>query len=93
MKRKTFIQNLVVGATGAMLLPNITFPKSDKVVKENTGWIKTEHRSDDYNAFIKCDAIEKNTKIVHISDSHLTVFKNGKSEFPEFAKRMKKGSK
>jgi len=90
MKRKKIIQNLVVGATVAMLLLNITFSKSDKVVKENTGWIKTEHRSDDYNALIKCDAIEKNTKIVHISDSHLTVFKNGKSEFPEFAKRMNK---
>jgi len=39
---------------------------------------------------IKCNEIQNNIKIIHIADSHLTVFQDGKTEYPDFAKRMNK---
>lgn len=90
MNRKKFLSSILLGAIGAGFLPHSLFPKSIEPTEEIDGWLKTEHSSDDYTALIKCDAIECDTKIVHISDSHLTVFKNGKTEFPEFAERMNK---
>jgi len=93
MNRKTFINNLSIGAIGTVLMPQLNYSaslNSNESNNEITNWLKSEQSGDDYNTFIKCDAIEKNTKIIHISDSHLTVFKNGKTEYPEFAERMNK---
>lgn len=91
MNRKIFLQNISVGAIGTILLPSLSYPEHSKFYQQNeeiNDWLKTEQSGDDYNTVIKCESIKKDFKIIHISDSHLTVFKDGKTEYPEFAKRM-----
>jgi predicted phosphodiesterase len=91
MNRKSFLHNFSIGTIGAIIFPSITFPisyKSDELKKSISEWLKTDHSGDDYNTVIKCDQVNSDTKIIHISDSHLTVLKDGKSEYPELAERM-----
>ncbi len=91
MNRKAFLHNISIGTIGSILLPSLSYPVQSKEPNGKiAGWLKTEHSGDDYNTMIKCGSIKKDFKIIHISDSHLTVFKNGKSEYPEFAERMNK---
>lgn len=93
MNRKTFLHNISAGAIGTILLPSFSYSKHSKLNEPNreiTEWLKTEQSGDDYNTLIKCESIKKDFKIIHISDSHLTVFKDGKTEYPDFAKRMNK---
>jgi len=93
MNRKAFLNNLSIGAIGTVILPSISFPadqKSNEPKGEINDWLESEQNGDDYNTLIKCNSIQKDTKIVHIADSHLTVFKDGKTEYPDFAERMNK---
>jgi len=88
MKRKTFLYNLSLGTIGTILFPSLSYTENNKSVKKSFHWLQVKHSGDDYHTVIKCDAIKKKLRIVHITDSHLTVLKNGVSEFPEFAERM-----
>ncbi|MEN8192924.1 MAG: metallophosphoesterase [Bacteroidota bacterium] len=93
MNRKAFLHNISIGTIGTILLPSLSYPvhfKSSEPNGEITDWLKTEQSGDDYNTVIKCDHLTKDIKIIHISDSHLTILKNGKSEYPDFAERMNK---
>ncbi len=91
MNRKTFLHNISIGTIGTVMLPSLNYPLHNNTDESNENaneWLKTDHKGDDYNAVIKCNKVKNDMKIIHISDSHLTVLKNGKSEYPEFAKRM-----
>jgi len=93
MNRKAFLHNISIGTIGSILLPSKSYPLHFNLNRPNgeiADWLMTEQSGDDYYTVIKCDLIKKDLKIIHISDSHLTVLKNGKSEYPDFAKRMNK---
>jgi len=90
MNRKRFLQNVALGSA-SVLFPwnNILFGKPDpKNNLQIDDWLNVEHSCDDYNAVIRCKEIKENIKLVHISDSHISILPNGKSEFPEYTARM-----
>ena len=91
MKRKSFLNTLAVGTIG-MLLPGKSYGSIHKLKGNGFAcdkeWLLTEHIYDDYSAEIKCDALKEELKLIHISDSHLSILKNGVSELPEFTGRM-----
>jgi hypothetical protein len=95
MNRKFFLKSaLVSGASLLFPLNRITFGKTALLEKSAPGdWLNVEHSFDDYNAVIKCKDIGENVKVIHISDSHLSILNNGISEMPEYTGRMDRAFK
>ena len=87
MKRKDFLNLISLGALG-VLLPINAFGSFRKYLFENDHWFDVKHTFDDYNAEIRSNSIKEEIRIVHISDSHLSILENGKSECPEYTTRM-----
>jgi hypothetical protein len=89
VNRKNFLKSCGIFAAAAF----IPFNKNEIIGKTflNPGeaaWLNVEHTFDKYNSIIKCPAIKEKIKIFHISDSHLSILENGKSECPEYTSRM-----
>lgn len=90
MKRKIFFRNIAVG-TASILLPweKLSLGHSFNTTPLNSDeWLSVDHNFDSYNTVIKCKSIKEKVSFIHISDSHLSILKNGKSEYPEFTSRM-----
>lgn len=88
MKRKSFIKSLSLGAAASYLLPSNLLLGMYSGKEKSNKWLKTKHETNKYNTTIHCNKVERNIKFLHISDSHISVLKNGKSEYPEFTGRM-----
>jgi UDP-2,3-diacylglucosamine pyrophosphatase LpxH len=90
MNRKNFLRSVAIGGASVLLPWNkLSFGKTLPADDIKPGeWLNVEHSFDDYNAVIKCKSIKENIKVVHISDSHISILKDGKSELPEYTSRM-----
>jgi UDP-2,3-diacylglucosamine pyrophosphatase LpxH len=90
MNRKSFLKNITLGSA-SIIFPwdNFSFSKSvTSADLDLDDWLNVEHSFDNYNTVIKCNDIKEKMRLFHISDSHLSILDNGKSELPEFTARM-----
>jgi 3',5'-cyclic AMP phosphodiesterase CpdA len=90
MNRKIFLRSVAIGSLPVFFpLSNYAFERSSNRGNiQQEEWLMVQHSFDDFNAEIKCKEIKEGIKLVHISDTHISVLPNGKSEFPEFTGRM-----
>lgn len=90
MNRINFIKSLLFCSATPLLSFCSKIPSEEKSVNIDTqlNWAKNEHTFSKYSATIKSSLVNKKTKVIHISDSHISLPYSDSSEYPDFTRRM-----